>query len=105
MKREAAATKQQRSKSGEKRLELREASTGDISLVFADTNATTGLREVRGRLVDRSARGFRAEHEFPGLTCGQMVQFHLQASSPGRARVVWTRITGGCVETGFFIVT
>lgn len=105
MRRTAAATKQQRSKSGEKRCELRNTSTGDISLVFADTNAMSGLREVRGRLIDRSARGFRVVHEFPGLTCGQMVQFSLPASSEGRARVAWTRIVGGHVETGFFIVT
>jgi len=104
MKRTAAAPKRQ-NRRAEKRSEPRNTGTGNISLVFADTNATSGLREVRGRLVDRSARGFRAEHECPGLTCGQMVQFQLPALPTGRARVVWTRIAGGRVESGFFIVT
>jgi len=105
MRRTATAAKRQPIKDAEKRREPRDTGAGDISLVFADTNATSGLREVHGRLVDHSGRGFRAIHEFAGLTCGQMVQFRLPASSEGRARVVWTRITGGRVETGFFIVT
>jgi hypothetical protein len=105
MRRTATAAKRQRVKDAEQRREPRDTGKGDISLVFADTNATSGVREVYGRLIDHSARGFRAVHEFRGLTCGQMVQFRAPASSEGRARVVWTRIAGGRVETGFFIVT
>lgn len=72
--------------------------------MFADTAAASGLKEVRGQLLDRSANGFRAEHRSPGLTCGQVVEFRLPASVTGRARVVWTRIAGEHVESGFFIV-
>lgn len=96
--------KAQRTRSSEKRGEGRDTTTGSLSLVFADTNATSGLREVRGRLLDRSARGFRAEHSFPGLTCGQMVQYQLPAAAAGSARVAWTRIVGGHVESGFLIL-
>jgi hypothetical protein len=105
VRRSATAAKRQRVKAADQRREPRDTGKGDISLVFADTNATSGVREVYGRLIDHSARGFRAVHEFRGLTCGQMVQFRVPASSEGRARVVWTRIAGGQVETGFFIVT
>jgi len=104
MGRTATAAKRQRSKSAEKRQEARDVSAGNLSLVFADTNAMSGIREVQGHLVDRSARGFRVLHEFPGLTCGQMVQFSLPGSSAGRARVVWTHIAAGRVESGFLIV-
>jgi len=104
MERTATAAKREGSKSAEKRSEPRQSSTGDISLVFADSNASTGLREVHGRLIDRSGSGFRVVHEFAGLTCGQMVQFRMPPSFTGRARVVWTRIAGQHVESGFFIV-
>ena len=105
MERVATAAKRQRAGAVDKRREPRDTDAGGISLVFADSNATSGLREVYGQLIDHSGRGFRALHEFPGLTCGQMVQFRVPASSEGRARVVWTRIAGTRVETGFFIVT
>ncbi len=104
MKRTGAAVRQQISRSAEKRGELRQASTGEVSLVFGDVDAASGAKEVRGQLLDRSASGFRAEHRFPGLTCGQVVQFRLPASNTGRARVVWTRIAGEYVESGFIIV-
>jgi|SRR5579871_3465806 len=100
----ATAAKRQRTRDAEKRREPRDTDISDISLVFADSNATSGLREVYGQLIDHSGRGFRAIHGFPGLTCGQMVQYRVPASSEGRARVVWTRIAGTKVETGFFIV-
>lgn len=64
----------------------------------------TGRTEVQGRLLDRSASGFRAEHGFPGLTCGQIVEFRINGSAKRQARVVWTRIMGARVETGFFIL-
>jgi len=105
MRRTATAVKRQRAREADKRRESRDTGSGDISLVFADTNATSGLREVSGRMLDHSARGFRAVHEFPGLTCGQMVQFRVPSASEGRARVIWTRISGARVETGFLIVT
>lgn len=87
----------------EQRREPRQAAGGEVRFTFPDGQTETGLREVRGRLLDRSASGFRAEHGFPGLTCGQTVQFHCE-SSRGQARVVWTRISGDRVESGLFIL-
>jgi len=83
----------------EQRQEPRSAAGDDVYFLFGDA-----VRQVQGRLLDRSASGFRAEHDCTELTCGQMVQFHIQASTRGQARVVWTRILGARVETGFFIV-
>jgi hypothetical protein len=41
-------------------------------------------------------------HECSALTAGQFVEFaHVEAK--GRARVVWTRIVSGSVESGFVI--
>jgi hypothetical protein len=58
--------------------------------------------EIEGRLVDVSASGFRMVHECSALTAGQFVEFaHVEAK--GRARVVWTRIVSGSVESGFVI--
>jgi hypothetical protein len=58
--------------------------------------------EIEGRLVDVSASGFRMVHDCSALTAGQFVEFaHVEAK--GRARVVWTRIVSGSVESGFVI--
>ena len=83
----------------EQRREPRLATDGEVHFLLGES-----AKEVRGRLLDRSASGFRAEHNCPELTCGQLVQFRLNSSSMGEARVVWTRISGGRVETGFLIV-
>lgn len=80
--------------------EQREPVEGAISLMLAGIGAS----EVRGRLVDHSANGFRMEHSFAGLSCGQMVQCRFDDSSPKTARVVWTRIHGERVESGFFVL-
>jgi hypothetical protein len=83
----------------EQRREPRSAVDGEVRFLLGE-----GDKEVRGKLLDRSASGFRAEHDCPELACGQLVQFHLKASSKGVARVVWTRISAGRVETGFLII-
>lgn len=59
--------------------------------------------EVEGRLKDYSPSGFRMRHSSHDLTAGQLVEFQHFASK-GHARVVWTRITGDAVETGFLVV-
>jgi len=59
--------------------------------------------EVEGRLVDVSPSGFRMLHNCHTLETGQTVTFsHREAH--GNARVVWIRIVGEMVETGFFVV-
>ncbi len=58
--------------------------------------------EIHGRLVDVSSSGFRMSHGYTALESGQTVEFsHLEAT--GRARVVWTRISGERVESGFLV--
>ena len=58
---------------------------------------------LTGELVDIAAGGFRARHRFPGLRPGETVLFERRAGS-GRACVVWTRIAGEEVESGFRIL-
>lgn len=58
---------------------------------------------IAGRLVDISRSGFRARHREQALLPGQEVEFEI-AGLPGSARVVWTRIAGGRVESGFLIL-
>lgn len=56
-----------------------------------------------GVLLDRSAHGFRIRHTIKGLATGQTVHFE-HPSLEGSARVVWTRIAGDHVESGFLIL-
>ena len=58
---------------------------------------------IAGRLVDISRSGFRALHHAQALTAGQDVEFEI-GERPGSARVIWTRISGGRVESGFLIL-
>jgi hypothetical protein len=88
----------------EQRGEPRQAGDGGICLMLGDAGAKAGASEVRGRLVDHSATGFRVEHTFAGLSCGQTVRCRFDDSSPRTARVVWTRIHGERVESGFFVL-
>ncbi|HLI82967.1 MAG TPA: hypothetical protein VKV17_03565 [Bryobacteraceae bacterium] len=56
-----------------------------------------------GILLDISANGFRALHNCPTLAAGYNVLFE-HAGQKGRARVVWTRIDGGQVQSGFYVL-
>jgi hypothetical protein len=64
-----------------------------------------GLLEapVEGRLLDTSAHGFRAVHGCRTLASGQIVNFE-HAAATGRARVIWTRIEGDQVQSGFYVL-
>jgi hypothetical protein len=89
----------------EQRAETRHVVQGEVRFTFDEGgSAKGGSKEIRGKLLDRSTSGFRAEHDCPGLTSGQVVRFRITASSHGTARVVWTRILGERVETGFLIL-
>ncbi|PWU01187.1 MAG: hypothetical protein C5B51_23505 [Terriglobia bacterium] len=55
---------------------------------------------MRGSLLDASAHGFQARHDCPSLAAGQVVVFQ-HALAAGRAQVVWTRIAGEQVQSGF----
>lgn len=83
----------------EKRREARAPGRGSVRVNWENAKQY----EVEGRLRDYSPSGFRMRHHSPDLTAGQLVQY-VHFSAKGRARVVWTRITGEEVETGFLVV-
>jgi hypothetical protein len=59
--------------------------------------------KVPAHLLDTAKSGFRVRHRSPALLPGQIVEFEL-AGVNGRARVVWTRVLGERVESGFLIL-
>ena len=83
----------------EKRREPRWPTRGGVMLVVED-GATF---EIEGQMVDLSASGFRAAHAHPGLRNGQTVYFQHERGA-GQARVMWNRIAGSQVETGFLVL-
>jgi len=82
----------------EKRREVRRPGKGSVLVQWTNPRA----QKVKGKLVDVSGSGFRMAHACSALAAGQYVEFaHPEAS--GRARVVWTRIVSGAVESGFVV--
>ena len=83
----------------EKRRELRRTADGSVEVSYFDPQKV----EMVGRLIDVSPSGFRMEHGCASLSTGQIVEFsHSEAS--GRARVMWKRIMGERVESGFHVI-
>ena len=72
---------------------------GELLLSFDDS----GPQEVRAILTDYSKSGFRAKHNYSNLETGQVVRFR-RLVAWGEAKVVWNRISGGKVETGFLVL-
>ena len=103
MKRSAGTSKAGAGQHVEQRREPRRAAGGEVRFQFGAGMAKRDGGEVLGKVLDRSAGGFRAQHDCSRLTCGQIVEFRLTSSS-GLARVVWTRILGERVESGFLIL-
>jgi len=83
----------------ERRSEPRLPATGRIRLRSSEHPGAT----LQGILLDVSHSGFRAVHNLPTLASGQTVLFEYSGRS-GRARVVWTRIDGDQVQSGFFVL-
>ena len=83
----------------EKRREPRQAVHGELTLQWEGGPSSP----IEGDLVDISRHGFRASHRHTSLVTGQEVHFE-HSTGRGRARVVWTRIHGGSVESGFLVV-
>lgn len=77
----------------------RSKAVGEISLLFSDS----AHLQVKGKLMDQSSDGFRVAHNYCNFECGQEVCYH-HGLTRGRAKVVWNRIFGERVETGFLIV-
>jgi hypothetical protein len=72
---------------------------GPLKLSFDDPSP----QEITGQLMDYSTSGFRAVHAYAALHTGQVVDFQ-HAVADGKARVMWNRIAGDRVETGFFVI-
>jgi len=82
----------------ESRRETRRPGKGNVLVRWSNPRA----QQVEGKLMDVSDSGFRMAHACSALAAGQYVEFsHFEAK--GRARVVWTRIIGGTVESGFVV--
>ena len=82
----------------ENRKEPRRSANGQVRVWVEEPQRL----EIQGQLVDVSASGFRMSHDFAALETGQIVEFsHFE--NAGRARVVWNRISGQQVETGFLL--
>ncbi len=58
---------------------------------------------IWGELRDVSSDGFRVRHQHMALCTGQQVSFH-HADAEGLAEVVWNRVLGDRVESGFVIL-
>lgn len=82
----------------ERRTEERVSADGQVRFSFEDPMHAT----VDGLLVDHSRGGFRATHDCTRLSSGQLVEFEHDFAG-GFAKVVWNRITGSRVESGFLI--
>jgi len=82
----------------ERRRHPRTPAIGAVKLVFHDPRPIV----VQGRLLDVSQSGFRAAHDSI-LETGREVSFEFAARS-GKARVVWNRVLGDHIESGFFII-
>ena len=82
----------------DRRAETRRTATGDVTLWLNGSPLT-----VPGHLIDVTKSGFRARHNAPTLRSSHIVEFEVAGVS-GRARVVWTRVLGDQVESGFLIL-
>jgi len=82
----------------ERRREPRKATSGPVLIRPVDSTEAA----FTGELVDVSPSGFRARHHFARLQAGELVEFD-HAQGKGIARVVWVRIVGPSVETGFLV--
>ncbi len=59
--------------------------------------------EIRGHLADVSHGGFRAIHKDKTICPGGLFNFR-HAFAEGSAQLIWTRIVGDHVESGFRIL-
>jgi len=84
----------------EKRKEPRLPADGPVALQPRDAALKP---EIAGELVDVSHSGFRARHGCRTFYTGLEVDFR-HGFAAGRARVIWNRITGADVESGFLVL-
>lgn len=82
----------------ERRQKERKPAEGEVVFFLHDPDM-----EIHGSLLDVSTDGFRAAHQHTALCTGQQVTFH-HAFTEGSAEVVWNRVLGDRVESGFLIL-
>jgi hypothetical protein len=82
----------------ERRIKPRRPAAGQVQLRQAQMPGVPFL----GRLMDVSETGFRVHHDRFTLGSGELLSFEFSDRS-GLACVVWNRIAGKQVETGFRI--
>ena len=82
-----------------RRREPRFPAAGEVQLVAEELPGV----EICARLLDVSQGGFRATHDCLFLCSGQQVSFRDRCRQ-GKARLIWTRVVGKCVESGFLIL-
>ena len=82
----------------ERRRNPRRAAHGVMTLNILKSDLRSA--PIHAFFLDLSASGFRASHTAPELCSGQEVAF-CRGTGEGMARVVWTRIVGQSVESGF----
>lgn len=80
------------------RRELRTVCHGEVQLFIEGRPSP-----LVAQLKDVSARGFGAKHGEIGLTHGVEVEFVHEFLS-GKARVIWSRIADGAIESGFLLL-
>ena len=80
----------------DRRASFRHPATADVCLLVEG-------QLVEGRLIDRSATGFRLAYASGQLETGQEVEFVI-GHQTGRARVAWNRFTHQHWESGLLIV-
>ena len=83
----------------ERRREIRRRADGEVWMILEGREAI----EIKGRLLDSSAGGFRAVHEHVTMRTGNEVWFR-HPHGEGRARVVWNRILPQRIESGFIVL-
>ena len=83
----------------ERRSEPRRPVAGEV-LFFVDDSESS---RVAGTLLDVSESGFRAVHRHLTLSTGTVVRFE-HTFKAGRAKVVWNRVLGGEIQSGFSIL-
>jgi hypothetical protein len=89
------------SQGAERRTEPRRPAKGPVSVTLRRNGSV--ITAASGQLMDIADSGFRAQHRTPTLRPGDIVEFE-RAGAKGLARVVWTRIAGEQVESGFLIL-
>ncbi len=84
----------------ERRREVRIPTTGRVEIVIDNGVHDT----IEAELIDISASGFRAGHHHTRLELGDRVSF-THAKAQGEAKVMWNRVAGGSVQTGFLVLS